>query len=174
MMAIPKEKRLNDLRITFAKNRHSMGVYSFAGDPRSIQMWSHYAANHTGLCLQFDVARDPMKFLGAVRVHYEPDYPTVNWMVNIEEQLGDALLRKHPGWTYEQERRIIKPNRAGSYEPFRPNALTGIIFGCRSSELLVETIRSLLDQRTKLGYSAVRMYKARMHQSEYALQIARM
>jgi hypothetical protein len=48
--------------------RENVGVYCFAGDPRSILMWSHYASKHTGLCLQFEVARDAATFLLAIPV----------------------------------------------------------------------------------------------------------
>src|SRR5262249_32714692 len=30
-----------------------LGVCCFAEDPRNILMWSHYAANHSGVCLRF-------------------------------------------------------------------------------------------------------------------------
>jgi hypothetical protein len=172
MMARPQATVLKGLEDAFAKNRKATGVYSFAGDPRNIQMWSHYAANHQGLCLQFDLVRDPMVFLHATAVHYEPDeYPSVNWVKNVEEQLGVALLRKHKGWAYEAERRIIKPNAARTYEPFNAAALRGIIFGCRASEELEEAVRNLLEKRTKRGRPPVKVYTAQRHPSEYALRI---
>src|SRR5690606_9045400 len=46
------------------------GVHSFAGDAKSIPMWSHYAGNHRGICYVFDVAADPETFLNALSVEY--------------------------------------------------------------------------------------------------------
>jgi len=91
-----------------------MGVCSFAGSPTSIVMWSHYAKHHTGLCFRFDIARDRMLFIKAVRVGYSNDYPTVNCLRATAPQMEPALLRKHAGWCYESERRIVLPGLANT------------------------------------------------------------
>jgi hypothetical protein len=94
------------------------GVCSFAGDPLNILMWSHYASNHRGLCLQFDVASDPGLF--TLPVEYSEEYPIVNWVTDFNKGVGDTLLRKHSGWSYERESRIILLENARQPYSFRP------------------------------------------------------
>lgn len=50
-------------------------IYCLTPHPDSILMWSHYASNHTGICLEF--ACDTGKFLfgGAAAVSYCSRYP---------------------------------------------------------------------------------------------------
>ena len=67
------------LRQTFVDLAEATGI-SFGGDPRNILMWSHYAANHKGLCLQFELTRDIDNFVFAMPVQYSEDYPIVNWV----------------------------------------------------------------------------------------------
>ncbi|HMF49277.1 MAG TPA: hypothetical protein VK603_11580 [Candidatus Saccharimonadales bacterium] len=57
-----------------------VGISCFAGDPRNVLMWSHYANKHTGIWLQFESARDPETFAHTVGMTYSMDYPTVNWL----------------------------------------------------------------------------------------------
>jgi hypothetical protein len=98
---------------------------------------------------------------------YDAEYPTVNWLHNIKDQLSETLRRKDSGWAYEKERRLIKPHQTHTYHPFLQEALTGVL-GCRADDQLEATVRGLLDQRMKRGHSAVRMYRAQMQPSEYA------
>ena len=97
---------------TLEKLVYRAGVCSFGGNPRSILMWSHYAANHEGLCLQFELARDPTTFPHALPVEYSNDYPVVNWVTGMEN-IMTVLLRKHTDWNYEREQRIIIPESGG-------------------------------------------------------------
>src|ERR1700733_14757454 len=67
--ALDRTERLSDsqildvLRPSFEKQRDSTGVICFVeGDPRDVLMWSHYAADHKGICLKFEPARDLFTF----------------------------------------------------------------------------------------------------------------
>jgi hypothetical protein len=147
------------------------GVYSFAGDPRSILMWSHYGDEHGGLCLQFEVVKDLNTFLKAERVKYSDEYPVVNWVTGFPEALYEAILRKHYGWSYERETRIVMPDLAKQYLSFRPEALQGIIIGCRAKLPIISKLRELLKERSAVGHPAPRLYRAVKHQSRYKLVI---
>ena len=73
----PIKKLEEDLSIVYGANLKQMGVFCFAGDPRSILMWSHYASKHTGICIQFERARDFTVLSGVLPVDYCVEYPTV-------------------------------------------------------------------------------------------------
>jgi len=150
------------------------GVCSFAGDPRNILMWSHYASNHEGLCLVFEVARDPKTFLDALPVEYSLDYPVVNWVKDFDE--GGPLtivLRKHEGWKYEKERRIVKFKKANTHIKFSPAALWAIITGCRVKEGTLGNLKNLLAERTAAQMPPITVYRCCQHNSRYKLVISK-
>lgn len=49
------------------------GVYCLTPNPSLTLMWSHYARNHRGLCLEFSAPNT--KFQGAAQVRYQKEYP---------------------------------------------------------------------------------------------------
>lgn len=154
---------------TYRAQIESTGVYSFAGDPRSILMWSHYASNHEGICLQFEVAEDPRTFTFAPPVEYSDQYPVMNWVK--EKNLMKAALRKYSGWRYEKESRLIVLNKAHSFVSFRPEALKGIILGCRAKPETIERLIDLIEERSSAGFARPKLYRAVRHASEYKLII---
>ena len=148
------------------------GVCSFAGDPRNILMWSHYASNHEGLCLVFEIARDPKTFLDAQPVEYSVEYPVVNWVKDFDK--GGPLhivLRKHNGWEYEKEQRIIKFKKANTRVKFLPEALRAIIRGCRVNENTLENLKTLLGERAAAKMPRTTIYQCSQHESRYELII---
>jgi len=153
------------------KNMSETGICSFAGDPRSVLMWSHYGNHHTGVCLQFEIARDPKILLEAVPLKYVENYPVFNWVKDTGLQMRDLLLHKFKDWKYEGEWRIIRPNGARSYMPFDASALVGLIYGCRAQEAAMEIVKEMLNERQTRGLPPVREYRAEKHGSQYALTI---
>ncbi|MSP39473.1 MAG: DUF2971 domain-containing protein [Deltaproteobacteria bacterium] len=157
-------------RISFAESTAAVGVCSFGGDPRSILMWSHYATDHRGVCLQFEVARDIATFAQALPVNYSEDYPVLNWL-NEAKGITVVLLRKYQGWAYEKERRIIVPESAAQLLYFRSAALSGIIIGCSASSATVEQLKDLVKERSSFGFPPLKIYRAFKHDSKYRLII---
>ena len=154
------------------KQVEEAGVYSFAGNPKSVLMWSHYAANHEGLCLQFEL-QDIGTTGRATAVVYDDQYPVINWITNFQRDLFSSVLRKQKGWEYEQESRIIIPGAAHHYLPFQPEALSAIILGCRVNEATLTKLRELLVERSSRGFPPPVIYRAAKHDSRYKLVITR-
>jgi hypothetical protein len=151
------------------------GVCSFAGDPRNILMWSHYAANHEGLCLVFEIARDPKTFLEALPVEYSTDYPVVNWVKDFDKGKDTLHIvrRKHNGWAYEKEWRIIKLTKANTHIKFLPPALRAIIVGCCVKESTLENLEVLLGERSAAHLPPITIYQASKHEIRYELVISK-
>jgi hypothetical protein len=171
LMNATVEDLLNIFRDSHVRLRRTAGVISFAGDPFSTLMWSHYARHHEGVCLQFDRARDFPTLAHAVRVDYEPDLPLVNWIIDAEEGIKQMLLRKDPCWSYENEYRIVLPEQAGKYVRFRPEALRAVIYGCKAGDNVIAAVESLLAERAAAKLPDVERYTAALHESRYALII---
>lgn len=148
------------------------GVCCFTPDPRNLLMWSHYANQHKGLVLQFEVTKDINTFLAAIRVDYDPNdnYPKCRWVdEDTNKHLEDVMLRKSSHWEYEDERRIIAPTHANKALDFISPALSGIIFGCRTSDSAMAHVKSMLTERSQQP----RLFQARKHESKYELLISR-
>ena len=160
-----------DLTNVFKENQKEVGVYSFAGDPRNILMWSHYAGNHTGICLQIDRDEDLPTFSYALPVKYSTEFPETNWFRGFAKSLGTVMLRKHIGWKYEKEHRMVFPENARKYLAFEPRALKGVIFGCKASPDTIAKVGELLAERTRKGLPSVNVYTAKMHERRYQLNI---
>src|SRR5262245_24432492 len=107
-MARSDEEFLQIARDAFQRDREATGVCSFASSPRNMLMWSHYAFKHTGVCFQFDVARDPDIFALAIPVEYSDEYPRVDWVCGAKEGIEKILFTKETQWKYENEKRFIK------------------------------------------------------------------
>lgn len=171
LMARSPVEEQERLRTIVEHNRDKVGVVSFAGDPRSILMWSHYGRFHTGICLQFDVDKDHRVFLGALAVNYTTKYPVFNLINSRSMTESGALLSKFEAWKYEGERRIVIPEAAHKFHRFRPEALVGIILGCRTSSKAVSSLRRMLDERRSRRLPDIRLYQAHQHTREYKLRI---
>jgi hypothetical protein len=164
---------LDMLRPSFEAQRDSTGVICFVqGDPRDVLMWSHYAADHKGVCLQFEPARDLFTFGRAVAVKYVRQYPVVNWLKGGYE-MEKILRRKHPRWKYEAERRIIQIGAARSVFNYNPSALVGLLFGCAADDTVIRATETVLAARAAAGLPDLKLYRAKKHTSRYELVIKR-
>lgn len=110
-----------------------LGVTSLSETADCELMWAHYAANHTGYCLEY--ARDTNSLFCGDRCR-PIDY------VESYEPIADPwvrLLRKSAAWSYEKEWRVL----SAAYNESIPAKPTGIILGLRSSTELGTELRDL-------------------------------
>ena len=155
--------------------RQTTGIYCFAGNAKSVLMWSHYADKHRGVCLQFDTSRDFPVLSRAVRVipARGENLPTVNYIVGFMDHIEGMLLSKHERWEYEQERRIVLYGQSGRYMEIRPDSLRSIIIGLHATEASIEWIRELLADRSAAGFPRVSVLQAHAHPTKYKLVFRR-
>lgn len=129
-------------------------VSCFSEVNNSILMWSHYAKNHTGVCIEFS----PKVEGDSVALHLEPNQiltshpylseyaplfpiqytktmaPPFNRLKdNTSRIVHDFFLRKHEDWSYEKERRILFTSNLLLNNPLRvkKSSITGIFLGVR-------------------------------------------
>ena len=75
-------------------------------------MWSYYASNHEGVCLEFDLDKLPQNELtkqiisSTSKVHYSP-IRTENLLGKGDESVVNLLASKADVWSHEHEWRII-------------------------------------------------------------------
>lgn len=162
---------LKTMRDSLRANCYESGVASFADDPTDILMWSHYAAQHTGVCIQFQVAGSPSRLLAAVSVKYSDKYPEINWIEDTAAQLREIVFTKSLHWRYERERRIFCPGCAGTTYSFDPKACTAVIAGCRAGPRAVDFLRYCNDERARRGWPRFKLFRAVPSKKRFILRI---
>ena len=143
---------------------NEIGIYCLSENNASILMWSHFANNHNGLVLEFEVAETIDTFLGISKIIYSEKYPTLKFMNQKDNDHYNLVTTKSKDWEYEKEWRIIKPYGAKKYLAFKPSALRSLTFGCKADETVRKLVSELLEKRAELGLPKITIKQARMHE----------
>lgn len=148
----------------------NMGVFCASTDPRSRQMWAHYAAEHKGICVQLATYEDEL-FVAALPVVYADEFPTLR----VPTPLGgnqEFYLRKHTDWAYEKEWRAVLPLNGCSIT-MRPRTISAVILGARANADTVAAVNALQQERMQLGKPAFRLYRASQAPGSHDIRISR-
>ncbi len=153
--------------------RKKLGICCFTEIRDNILMWAHYAKQHTGFCLEFNVDNEFfVPHARAIKVEYEVILPVLN-VLQLDNypkgELGEKLLIKANDWRYEQEWRIVDHKKGPGIQNFPEDALSGVILGCRISEENKENIFRWCRKRKH----PPTLYEAREKQKEFGLDIVR-
>jgi len=112
-------------------------MYCLTPFPDNTLMWSHYANNHSGICLEFD--KNKLLIARARPVRYRDTYP--EWTpAGVSDGPLELVLTKSKDWCYEREFRIMGslldgPTKLdGYFVPLPDGALTAIILGCTNED----------------------------------------
>ncbi|MFC5496282.1 DUF2971 domain-containing protein [Caenimonas terrae] len=127
-------------------------VYCLGPTPSNTLMWSHYADDHKGICLEYSVDNDV--FCCALECEYLEEFPMLRPYDVTEEEDLRVLLAKSDVWRYENEFRLIVEERAHAPATssalladdcmlqLPQGALTGIIVGCQGP---LDTVRGIVE-----------------------------
>jgi hypothetical protein len=140
-----------------------MGVICYAQHADNILMWSHYASQHHGICVGFEVGK-LLNDAGIYPVQYSPNYPTLTFAkIWHKDGLAKVLWTKNIGWAYEEELRgiTVDGNTLRDY----PGRLNKVIFGLRTPDADVAAVKA------KAG-AAVDYYRVALDDTAYKLNIA--
>lgn len=121
-------------------------------------MWSHYADEHKGVCLYYEfpnefINYEKNKIIGIAEVEYSYN-PLTEWFIENADVFGEwgiekfffelgknTLRNKSLPWKYEEEVRIVRPNK-GTFE-IDPKSLKQICFGLNTSTEDMELIKKI-------------------------------
>jgi len=153
--------------------RKMLGICCFSEKRDNILMWAHYAKQHTGFCLEFDIDNDFFRpITRAIKVEYDAILPEINVMQLSNyprEELGIKFLKKADDWEYEQEWRIVETKKGPRIQNFPEAALSGVILGCRISQENKDNVFRWCGKRKH----PPTLYEAREKQKEFGLDIVR-
>ncbi|MFT5581477.1 MAG: hypothetical protein ACI9G9_000728 [Psychromonas sp.] len=166
----PFEALFNDETNTgiYGNLRSSMRICCFSKNRDEILMWSHYADEHRGVCLEFECGENT-DFLGSIfNVEYENNLTKIdnveltkngNLLINNETN-GKWVRRKLGTWKYEEEvRKILIDDHNSSNGLTRdfPGKLAALYFGIRASNEYIELIQNITSNEEDLKYFKVEL-----------------
>lgn len=109
----------------------------------NLLMWAHYADEHRGMCLQFEVEAENFEEVGLFPVNYQSNVPGVD-----ENNLGDpnllhrVLTTKSLDWRYEKElRRLVSIDE--NKVPYI-GKLSSVIVGAQTSDEKLLLVHELI------------------------------
>jgi hypothetical protein len=173
MLVESQKHRLYDnkfLRNVYNNFIDKNGIYCLSENNNDIILWSLYSNAHKGFCLEFNSSIEGTLFYEALKVNYTEKYPIVNMMdMNNENEVQKALLTKYNKWNNQEEWRIIKTEieGGGGLYKFKPELLTGIIFGA----LMEEKDKNTLIKYIEHYPIPINLYQAQLNEKIYQIDI---
>ncbi|WP_317322320.1 DUF2971 domain-containing protein [Subdoligranulum variabile] len=151
-------KQITLLHRIFEDQKVSMGIACLSEVPDSILMWSHYANNHRGFCVAYNLLDLNHKLqFSAVPVLYTQERVCLQSISLDQSKLNketmslfiQSLTSKSMDWSYEKEWRIIRDksscglnwdnkNKGALLDVISPSA---IFLGCYASDELTSTLK---------------------------------
>ncbi len=145
-----------------------IGLHCLSQVNNSILMWSHYAQDHRGYCLQFEATDFTPVFGRAQQVRYAEELPSVDiFTTPTADQVDQIFTTKFMGWSYEREWRLIDHERGPGLRDYPAELLKGVIFGLRMPPGDRAKIREWLEN---CGHP-VRLYEAIQHERQFAIEV---
>ncbi|MFN4225088.1 MAG: DUF2971 domain-containing protein [Hyphomonas sp.] len=154
------------------KPPNNVGICSFSVNANNHLMWSHYAQNHEGACLLYEIPadylpakypaeKDPFFFVGGSPVSYD-DNGYSDWLRSgnlfspvddpAENAVAKMFTSKSRAWSHEEEWRIVM-SQEGLIK-LEPHHLTQITYGLRTPERtrkLIAEIALTKNPKTVIG-----------------------
>lgn len=172
-----------------------LGITCFSKDNANILMWSHYANNHSGVCLGFDIDESdehlvnffdetknqklfpngkacrlfPMKYVSS------DERPSID-MTNEQKSWEEILTFKSDLWKYEQEVRIMVHSYDQIIFPrtlrYQTNCLKEIICGANMKLKTFIRLKNFIEKLPKA--SSISIFVATLSESDYKLLIQKL
>ncbi|WP_321298490.1 DUF2971 domain-containing protein [Marinifilum fragile] len=152
-------------RILLSRIRQ-IGICSFARhytEDTDYLLWSHYAENHKGICIEYDFEFDPVYFarnkFKPILVNYKTKLDSYEFDISDDgiDIIPWSVQKIKKIWSYEDEVRLIhynlETNCDGKYRPvINKEFITKIIFGCQCEKSnMNEIVRILQDKEYDLS-----------------------
>jgi hypothetical protein len=146
----------------------SVRIFCLTRSNDNFLLWSHYAANHTGICIGYSTNHLYANTGASIGV--------VNYMIDIPQikptplkrmnELIAQVLTKSKCWEYEEEYRLVYWENKPLFD-IQPQAIREIIFGCRTSKSDIESVVNLI--RNDKEFSHVNFYQVSKEQFAFKL-----
>lgn len=142
------------------------GIFCMTSKGDNLLMWAHYADEHKGACIEFDVTKDPYVFCPIRKVQYDSEYRSYNYLKEQGEAFR-SLEYKSKDWEYEDEYRVLH-NKGYGLMTINKEAVKTIIFGCRAEKKDIDAVKKTLKDH---GYTRTKYKIAKMNTMSYKIDI---
>lgn len=146
----------------------NMGVCSLSAVGDHMLMWSHYAQQHRGFCVEYDCREGTRLRSLAHEVRYQDEAPSLGAADFASEKCAEAFdtmwLTKAKCWSYEQEWRVMMQEGNKSYTA--PSDVLSVIFGARMPQSEREMVRNSLQAQPNTAFK-----EAKLVEGQFRLQI---
>lgn len=151
----------------FRSTMSQVGVFSMTPRHLDLLMWPHYADNHRGICLRFDLQTLCQLGLVPMPVQYSQQRPVYDFVRdNPQEMMTKSALTKGLPWGYEHEWRLVQSGKGGHVERVASQIMTAVILGARISS---EDERDVLAWISDSPHT-LEVFQAGFHAKDYALE----
>lgn len=127
------ERDIRDLQAKWWEAHKHFRISCFTEEATNILMWAYYAEGQKGICIEFDLSKDPLFFENLREVKYRTKLATIEKGIGDELDYSEVLITKAKQWQHEKEWRVIRDDLHGDFFPISPQAITSVIFGCASA-----------------------------------------
>ena len=156
-----------------ARRLEPWGVLSLSSRWDSPLMWSHYADQHRGFCVEFDMATSYCPSVRAVTYSKTRSLKAsdlYSWIVKGSESARESafasyFFAKAPGWKYEKEWRVLRKEDGLGGAPFE---ISAVYFGVRCETSVMLSIGQLLRDR------GIRFYGMKFSPTSFEMQRKRL
>jgi hypothetical protein len=145
---ILKEFLADEIRRLFYVEMSTRGIFSLSETWKSPLMWSHYADEHRGLCIEYDTTQIAHPDLAAVDYRSPRSVKVsdlIEWKLNGSAEAESRVYNtfffsKASGWKYEKEWRDIHPSSGAHDTGF---SIVAVYFGLRCDSAVITSIVKL-------------------------------
>ena len=159
-------KERDKLEIYLEEQKDAIGVSCFVVDNQSIPMWAHYADNHKGYCVEYDISENQSTIDDLFPVIYRDEIFDSTYLADRLEGLNamyfmKMALVKSLDWSYEREWRLIVQKKAAS--PYKMQKLKSIYLGLNISKENKEKITKLCKKKS------INVFQMHRHKTKFEL-----
>lgn len=171
-------KQIDYLQGTFEETKQTTGISCLSESDSSLLMWAHYANNHKGMCVEYELLQisEQLKF-SPIPVIYTDERVSLNSLISEDLRRDtmkffvESVTTKSPEWSYEKEWRIIrdeaacgtrwnKADKGALLEMIRPTSIT---LGCRAESDFEKSVREYCETEKAT------LYKMEKNKEKYQL-----
>lgn len=171
-------KEIKKLRYDFDASKYKIGVSCFSESEDSLLMWAHYANNHRGMCVEYNLLDiNSVLDFSAIPVIYSENQACFDFFdeESIEKDTSklfiESLSSKSPEWSYEKEWRIIRDQEAcgDKWNSDKKGALLdmisprSVILGCVAEAEFAKEVKDYC------SINKINLYKMEKDSSQYKL-----
>lgn len=155
-----------------------VGICCLSRDPLNILMWSHYANDHKGFCLEFRISlygeqhevSNYLEWLVPHEVTYQEERPFLEIHDRSDNALDKQFLIKSKLWKYEAEERVIDHKRGpGIHSYDRSKILNSVIAGMKMENPELGQLNDAVEKMNQEIGLNVQLYQARAVKGRFAL-----